>query len=615
MYNRGFGKRKIVIYARVSTEHEAQLSALENQLEWYKPILAAMPEWELVGQYIDEGITGTSAQKRPQFMKMIKDAKKKKFDLILTREVSRFARNTVDTLQYTRDLKAIGVEVFFINDNIKTFDGDGELRLTIMATLAQDESRKTSVRVKSGQQTSMANGVVYGNGNILGYKRVESLLENGKKQVDLVIDPEQAETVRLIFDMYLAGDGLVRIQNELERRGHKTAMGKDRWYPTVISHVLSNSFYCGIMTYHKEYTPDYLTQKKIKNYGEIEKLSVRGKHEPIVTEEEFERVQAIMASKRSQCKNLQEGRTKGKRPRTTVWGKLLICECGHEFSLRKWNNRKDRIDGAAYQCYSSVHTGSYESRKKRGLPLEGICRSPMVPQWKLQLMANYIFSNYLSQKDKVLTLANSMLEAHIADKETKVDHTAVIERKQRELDRLNQRLDNYTEMRADGEISREIFQRKTAELEPQIGKLIEEIRQLEAEQNQQPEIVDYREKLTVLRYALEQYTNAGEGDVPESVIEAFVTKIVVSKDGFDWYMRFDGDPNRPLHCTTEGKRRTTTKISASQEHSPTKVRSDAGCYQIWGGLICTSVLRLISTKQKHTENQQTNIFVQNSGKI
>ena len=161
MINSDFGKRRVVIYARVSTEHEAQISALENQLDWYEPILAARPEWELVGRYIDEGITGTSAEKRPQFMKMIRDAKQKKFDMIITREVSRFARNTVDTLQYTRDLKAKGVEVFFINDNIKTFDGDGELRLTIMATLAQDESRKTSVRVKSGQQTSMNNGTFY----------------------------------------------------------------------------------------------------------------------------------------------------------------------------------------------------------------------------------------------------------------------------------------------------------------------------------------------------------------------------------------------------------------------------------------------------------------------
>lgn len=148
--------------------------------------------------YVDEGITGTSAKKRPQFMQMLSDAKNGDFDLILTREVSRFARNTVDTLQCTRDLKKQSVEVFFINDNIRTFDGDGELRLTIMATLAQDESRKTSIRVKSGQQTSMENGVYYGNGNILGYNRV------GK---EYVIDPEQARTVRKIYDWYLRFNG------------------------------------------------------------------------------------------------------------------------------------------------------------------------------------------------------------------------------------------------------------------------------------------------------------------------------------------------------------------------------------------------------------------------
>lgn len=163
--NSDFQKRDVAIYARVSTEHEAQLSALGNQLDWYKPILAARPDWTLTAQYIDEGITGTSAEKRPQFMKMVEDARQKKFNMIITREVSRFARNTVDTLQYTRLLKEYGVEVFFLNDNIKTFDGDGELRLTIMATLAQDESRKTSIRVKAGQETSMQNGVFYGNGN------------------------------------------------------------------------------------------------------------------------------------------------------------------------------------------------------------------------------------------------------------------------------------------------------------------------------------------------------------------------------------------------------------------------------------------------------------------
>ena len=332
--------RKISIYARVSTDHDAQLSALENQLDWYKPLLELHPEWELVEMYVDEGITGTSAEKRPEFMRMIEDAKKHKFDMIITREVSRFARNTVDTLQYTRMLKEHSVEVYFINDGIKTFDGDGELRLTIMATLAQDESRKTSIRVKSGQQTSMNNGVIYGNGNILGYDRV------GK---DMIINPEQARTVRLIYDMYLEGCGLVKIKDELERRGYKTSQGNDKWFPTVISHVLKNSFYCGIITYHKEYVPDYLKQKKVKNYGEIEFTQVQGKHEPIITVEEFERVQRIMETKTNKMPYLNKGSQKGKKPRTTVWGKLLICECGSTFSMRRWD-RADRTPGNAYQC-------------------------------------------------------------------------------------------------------------------------------------------------------------------------------------------------------------------------------------------------------------------------
>lgn len=200
-YNISTEPKNVVIYARVSTEHEAQLSALENQLDWYKPLLEQHPEWSLVHTYVDEGITGTSANKRPQFMRMLADAQNGEFDLILTREVSRFARNTVDTLQYTRKLKAIKVEVFFINDNIRTFDGDGELRLTLMATLAQDESRKTSIRVKSGQQTSMENGTFYDNGNILGYDR---------KGKELVINPEQARIVRKIYDWSTASFGSTR---------------------------------------------------------------------------------------------------------------------------------------------------------------------------------------------------------------------------------------------------------------------------------------------------------------------------------------------------------------------------------------------------------------------
>ena len=160
-------ERVIVFYGRVSSEHEAQLSALENQLQWYDDQAKYHPNWKVLRKYIDKGITGTQAKKRPSFMQMIEDAKQKKFDLIVTREVCRFARNTVDTLVVTRELKKYGVEVYFVEDNIWTMDGDGELRLTIMATLAQEESRKTSERVLAGQKISRDKGVLYGSGNII----------------------------------------------------------------------------------------------------------------------------------------------------------------------------------------------------------------------------------------------------------------------------------------------------------------------------------------------------------------------------------------------------------------------------------------------------------------
>lgn len=274
-------ERLVAIYARVSTEHEAQISALENQVQYYDNLFQYHPEWKLYKRYIDEGITGTSVNKRQSFLEMMEDAKNGAFDLIVTREVSRFARNTVDTLQQTRTLKKYGVEVYFTEDNIWTMnDEDGELRLTIMATLAQNESKKTSVRVKAGQKISFQNGVIYGNGNILGYDKV------GK---DFIINEEQAKTVRMIYDMYLDGMGMRKIQFALEAAGRKTSTGLTHWYSSYISRILNNPFYCGIILYRKEYVPDYLEQKKVKNWGEVEQIAVEGSHEPIVTKEEFEK--------------------------------------------------------------------------------------------------------------------------------------------------------------------------------------------------------------------------------------------------------------------------------------------------------------------------------------
>jgi hypothetical protein len=226
-----------------------------------------------------------------------------------------------------------------------------------------------------------------------------------------------------------------------------------------------------------------------------------------------------------------------------------------------------------------VRTGSYQSRLNKGLPVEGICRTPMIPEWRLQMMANLIFRKYLSEKDKVLALANSILEAHIGDTEEEENPSEVLlKAKQAELNQLQRKLDNYIEMRAEGDLSRELFRRKCAEIEPRIQELQTQIETLTAAAKPK-EVVDYTEKLTVLQYALERYTNLDEGqDVPESVIEAFVVKILASEDGFDWYLRFDGDPDRPLHCQLQGKRKSTTKIMVSLPCSPAMDEPVTGCH-------------------------------------
>ena len=510
-WNSDFQKRDVAIYARVSTEHEAQLSALGNQLDWYKPILTARPDWTLTAQYIDEGITGTSAEKRPQFMRMIDDARQKKFNMIITREVSRFARNTVDTLQYTRLPKEYGVEVFFINDNIKTFDGDGELRLTIMATLAQDESRKTSIRVKAGQQTSMQNGVFYGNGNILGYDRID--------KTNFVINPEQAKTVRMIFDMYLSGMGVTSIQYALEKAGRLTATGKERWFSSYISRVLRNTFYCGIITYHKEFTPDFLKQKKIKNYGEIELLQVQGTHQPIVTVEEFERVQQILEAKSTTLKNLNRGKRRtGYKGHSTAYGRLMVCQCGNKFNMR-FHSRDGRTDGVDYQCYTSVNRGSVAKRLNKGISIEHSCDSPYIQGWKLEMMAEHIFDRFIENADKVMNLSYSMLEKHIADQEELPDNTDVIQRKQGEVERLMKKRANLVEMRAEGDIDKDMFRAKKQEIEDRIAVLTEEIK--DSQPKKVPQTTeDYTVKLLELRERLKEYTGFDYPVIPESIVEA-----------------------------------------------------------------------------------------------
>ena len=400
----GIMKRKVAIYARVSTEHESQINALANQIQYYDEIIEKHKDWKLYERYVDEGITGTSINKRKNFVRMIEDAKAGKFDLIITREVSRFARNTVDTLQQTRELKKYGVEVYFTEDNIWTFnDDDGELRLTLMATLAQNESRKTSQRVKAGMTIAMQNGVYFGTGNILGYNKI------GK---EIVINKEQAEIVKFIFDEYLSGKGCTAIKYECEAKGYKTSTGLSKWSSSYIARLLRNPFYCGTIVYRKQYVPNYLEQKHKTNYGEIENIIVEGKHEPIVSKEDFDKVQKMLDEKSTKIYMNKKKRIGVPK---SIWTKKLICQCGSSFHRRIYHkNAYETTYG--YVCYRRKQYGGLEIRKKKGLDITNICNIKMIAEWKLETMYSFLIKFILENKKELIRLINEKIESYNNEK-------------------------------------------------------------------------------------------------------------------------------------------------------------------------------------------------------
>lgn len=438
-------QRSVVFYGRVSTEHEAQLAALENQIQWYEDQAKYHPNWTVLKSYIDRGITGTQAKKRPAFMEMLNDAKYHKFDLIVTREVCRFARNTVDTLVITRQLKEIGIEVYFVEDNIWTMDNDGELRLTIMATLAQEESRKTSERVRAGQKISRDNGVLYGNGNILGYDRLGDTY---------VINEDQAETVRIIYDLYLKGNGFNKIVNELVRLKRKDSSGLVRWDATKVSRILHNATYKGYQGYYKSHKNNHLDQKTIVNRDEDTYLYVKGRFTPIISEEVWDKCKALRESKLT-LRKTQEGKLErtGTRTSEDIWAKRLICRCGHRMRKDRWHVNKTGLT-YGYKCYNVLNNGSKQTRIDAGLDVDKYCDMGTIADWKFDLMLRELLKALNLNNDDLIKKAYNQFENSYT-KETK--EARELRDAEAKLRKIRIKLENLTEMRVNGEIDKQEY--------------------------------------------------------------------------------------------------------------------------------------------------------------
>jgi len=334
-------KLRVAAYCRVSTDKEDQLNSLESQKKYFNDYISSREGWELVEIYYDEGVSGTSIKKRDGFNRMIRDAREHKMDLILTKEVSRFARNTVDTLSYTRLLKELGVGVIFMSDNIDTRDKDGELRLTIMASIAQEESRRTSERVKWGQRRRMEQGVVFGR-DLLGYR-----VHKGR----LIVNPSEAEIVRLIYRKFLIeGKGAHAIARELNDAGIPPKRSKE-WSSAVILKILRNEKYAGDLCQKKTYTPDYLNHIKKPNRGQEEMVYIRDHHEPIIPRDQWDRVQV-------ELRRRSPSRGEKSRYSNRYWcsGKVICGVCGQSFVSR---TKKLKSGGTyrAWRCHAAAKHG------------------------------------------------------------------------------------------------------------------------------------------------------------------------------------------------------------------------------------------------------------------
>lgn len=501
--------RRIAFYGRVSTQHEAQVDALGNQMQWYDDQLRYHPNWQVINRYIDEGITGTSAKKRPAFMQMISDAKRGKFDLIVTREVCRFARNTVDTLQLTRELRNFGVEVFFVSDNIWTMDGDGELRLSIMATMAQEESRKISERVLAGQKISRQKGVLYGSGNIIGYDR-----DNAKRTY--VINEEQAATIRMVFTLYSQGYGEKAIVNELSRLGCKDGHGNVSWSCTKISRILRNATYMGYICYNKSKVNNYLEKKRINNLDEDSFVYVKGNFEPIVSESLWHECERIRKSRISSLR-LPDGETRRKGTKTTknLWVSKLRCRCGSSYRIFKWRKLKDGTPVFGYQCNMRTVNPTRSFVLEHGLTDQLSCDAISVPEWKLDLMAKKIFEKVWGNQNKAILLACQMIEGCKSGKPTTLISAAPIQSK---IEKIKNRKMNYAAMRADGELGREEYQALCKQADDEINRLEQDLKSIAPE----PDSAAVSANMKALHDFLEQKVDVHGACLAPELIDQFV---------------------------------------------------------------------------------------------
>ena len=387
-------KLKVAAYCRVSTDNEEQATSYEAQVDHYTQLIQKNSEWELAGIFADDGISGTSTKKREEFNRMIEECMAGNIDMIITKSISRFARNTLDCLRYIRELKEKNIPVFFEKENINTMDSKGEVLLTIMASLAQQESQSLSENVKLGLQYRYQEGKVQINHNwFLGYTKDE--------EGNLVIEPEEAEVVKRIFREYLEGKSLIQIARGLEADGILTGAKKPKWRPETVKKMLQNEKYMGDALLAKTYTVDFLTKKRVKNEGIVPQYYVENSHEPIIPKKLFMQVQEEMLRRST----LSSGKNKKKRvysSRYALSGIVFCQKCGDIYRRITWCSKGKRF--VVWRCVTRVEHGPKQ------------CDAPTIPEDELRDVVVRAINQCLGNRSDVISILEGNIQSVISQK-------------------------------------------------------------------------------------------------------------------------------------------------------------------------------------------------------
>ena len=502
-------KKKVAAYCRVSTDNDDQANSFESQQRYFRQYIERNPDWELYEMFADEGISGTNTKKRKEFNRMIACAKNGDFDLIVTKEISRFARNTLDSIFYTRDLKKHGVGVIFMNDNINTLDGDAELRLAIMSSIAQEESRKTSERVKWGQKRQMEQGVVFGR-SMLGYD-----VKDGK----MYINEDGAKVVRLIFHKFVnEGKGTHVIARELREEGIQPMRVKE-WQNTVILRVIRNEKYCGDLVQKKTYTPDFLSHEKKRNLGQEEFVIIKDHHEPIISRELFDKANRILDEKSLS----QKGKARHSN-RYPFSGKIKCGCCGSGYVAR-YKTRKNGSRYKAWRCLEAARHGSPHADKAGN---QVGCSGLSIRNEDATHIMYLVTSSLKYNKEKITNNLLAIVKSVIAMDTAGTDSEKLKSQIKATLQKRTNLIDLYTS----GDITRDEFTAARAKCENEIAELQSVTdgtdKQREMDEKQQKSVAEITE-------AMNELINGVEYD--DDFYKEILDKMVVNdKDHIDVYL-------------------------------------------------------------------------------